>query len=70
MFELNIPKEVTINRSLAIRAAKTQKIKTDTGIEISFPAEYFENQDYFKIINNPDGTLSIEIKNIGKIISK
>lgn len=45
-------------------------IKTDTGIEITFPTDYFENHDYIEVVNNPNGTLSIEIKNIGKITNK
>ena len=68
--QLNLPKEVKINRNLAVRTGKSQKIRTDTGIEISFPAEYFQNNEYIEIINNPNGTISIELKNIGKIINK
>ncbi len=68
--QLNLPKEIKINRNLAVRTGKSQKIKTDTGIEISFPAEYFQNNEYIEIINNPNGTISIELKNIGKIINK
>jgi nucleoid-associated protein YejK len=52
------------------RAEKSQKIKTDTGIEITFPVNYFHNKDYIEFINNPDGTISIQIKNIGKIINR
>lgn len=74
-FELQIskaqlPPDVKIEKTLAIRTGKNHKIKTDTGIEITFPAEYFENHDFIEFINNPDGTLSIELKNIGKILNK
>lgn len=74
-FELQIskaqlPSDVKIEKTLAIRTGKNHKIKTDTGIEITFPAEYFENHDFIEFINNPDGTLSIELKNIGKILNK
>lgn len=65
-----LPKSIKIEKSLAVRTGKNHKIKTDTGIEITFPAEYFENHDYIEFINNPDGTISIELKNIGKIINK
>ena len=65
-----LPKEIKLEKSLAVRTGKNHKIKTDTGIEITFPAEYFENHDFIEFINNPDGTISIELKNIGKIINK
>lgn len=46
-----------------------QKIKTDLGIEINIPVQYYNNKDRLEFINNPDGTISIIIKNIGKVIS-
>lgn len=66
----NLPGEVIINRSFAIKTGRNHKIKTDTGIEISFPSEYIENNNFIEIINNSDGTISIELKNIGKILNK
>ena len=61
---------VKIDRDFCVKKGKNHKIKTDTGIEISFPVDYFDNKDYMEFVNNPDGTLSIELKNIGKIINK
>ncbi|MEO3110649.1 nucleoid-associated protein, partial [Turicibacter sanguinis] len=49
---------------------KTQKIKTDTGIEITIPLDYYNNKDYIEVINMPDGRLSIQIKNVGNIENK
>ena len=49
---------------------KTQKLKTDTGIEITIPLDYYHNKDYIEVINMPDGRLSIQIKNIGNIENK
>ena len=46
------------------------KIKTDTGIEISFPVEYLKNREFIEIKTNDDGTLRIELKNINKIVNK
>lgn len=46
---------------------RVQKIKTDTGVEINFPPDFYENADKMEFINNPDGTISIVIKNIGRI---
>jgi hypothetical protein len=65
----DIPNVVKVDMDLAIKKGKNHRIKTDTGIEIAFPADYFKNTDYIEIINNPDGTLSIALKNIGKIIN-
>lgn len=64
-----IPDTVKVDLALAMKKGKNHKIKTDTGIEIAFPADYFKNTDYIEIVNNPDGTLSIQLKNIGKIIN-
>ncbi|MDR0843498.1 MAG: nucleoid-associated protein [Acidobacteriota bacterium] len=61
---------IRLDRNIISKSSKTHKIKTDTGIEISVPVEYFQNRDYIDFFNNPDGTISIELKNIGKIINK
>ena len=65
-----IPATVKIDKDLAIKAGKSHKIKTDTGIEITFPVDYFQNNEYIEFINNPDGTLSIALKKIGSIVNK
>jgi hypothetical protein len=65
-----IPETVRIDKSFAIRTGRNHKIKTDTGIEISIPVDYFQNKEYVEFTNNPDGTLSIELKNIGKITNR
>jgi len=66
----NVPEKVKMNEYISKKAAGNIKIVTDKGIEISFPAEYYNDEDYFTIINNEDGTLSIRINNIGEIINK
>lgn len=68
--QAKLPANVKLEKNIALRTGKNHKIKTDTGIEITYPAEYFENHDYIQFINNPNGTLSIELKNIGKITNK
>lgn len=68
--EAKMPDDVAIQKEFAQRTGRSHKIKTDTGIEITFPSEYVENTDYIQFINNPDGTISIELKNIGKITNK
>lgn len=47
-----------------------QNLITDTGIEIRIPMEQYQNKDKVDFLTNPDGTISVLIKNIGNIISK
>ena len=68
--EKQIPDEIKIEKTLAIKTAKNHRIKTDTGIEVIFPAEYSENHDFIEFVNNPNGTISIQLKNIGNIVNK
>ena len=65
-----IQHSVKVDKNFALRRGKSHKIVTDTGIEVTFPAEYFQNTDFIEFINNPDGTLSIELKNISKLTNK
>ncbi len=61
---------IQIPQKIAEKKFKTHKIKTDTGIEINFPLSYYDNSDMIEFSNNPDGSISIIIKNVGKIINK
>ncbi|MGE4284178.1 MAG: nucleoid-associated protein [Clostridia bacterium] len=63
-------KAIPVTERIAEKRFKTQKIKTDTGIEINLPIEYYGNKEKIEFINNPDGTISIVIKNINKISDK
>lgn len=60
-------KSIPINERIVEKNFRKQKIKTDTGIEISLPIEYYGSADKIEFINNTDGTISILIKNINKI---
>lgn len=68
--EHELPEEMHISSRPAMRKMKNQRIRTDSGIEISFPTEYSGNPDVIEFINNPDGTISIEIKHIEKITNR
>ncbi len=68
--EAQLPKEVDVDPVTVSRKLKNQKIKTDTGIELSFPIEYFQDPEKIEFINHEDGTISIEIKNVGKIMNR
>ncbi|MEG0072084.1 MAG: nucleoid-associated protein [Raoultibacter sp.] len=65
--EEELPNRVVVEKAVAKRVAKTHKIRTDTGIDISFPAEYGKNPDFIQFVSGSDGLLSIELKNIGSI---
>ena len=62
-----LPERVVVEKTVAKRVAKSHKIRTDTGIDITFPAEYGENPDFIEFVSSPNGLISIELKNIGSI---
>lgn len=68
--EHEIPKNVEVPKQYVTTKLKNQKIKTDTGIELSFPTEYSENSHFIEFRKKDDGTISIEIKNVAKITNK
>lgn len=55
--------EKTISRSF-----DKQRIKTDNGIEIKIPMELYNDPSKMEFITEPDGKISIVIKNINKIL--
>lgn len=64
--EERLPERVPVERAQVERAAvRNHKIRTDTGIEISFPAEMVDNPDYIEFANEPNGLISISLRNIG-----
>lgn len=60
-------KRIEISEKAAEKSFMRQKIKTDTGIEINLPIEYCSDNGKVEFINNPDGSISILIKNVGRI---
>lgn len=68
--EADIPARITVDNEKVVQSIRSHKIKTDTGIEIKIPTEYLENSRYVEFINNSDGTISIQLKNIGKIVNR
>ncbi|MBP3884418.1 MAG: nucleoid-associated protein [Olsenella sp.] len=68
--ERDLPEEVPVKRGVANRLAKNHKIKTDTGIEITFPSQYAADSNYIEFTTDSEGYVSIVIKNVGKIENK
>lgn len=48
----------------------SHKIKTDTGIELTIPSNYFDDTDYLEFVKNIDGSMSITLKGIQNITNK
>lgn len=62
--ESGLPYEVKLDKPFVQREFKMQKFKADNGIEIKCPSELFRDPDSVVLINNPDGTISITLKNL------
>lgn len=65
--ERELPEHMPLQREAVRRVAKTHKIRTDTGIEITFPAEYSKTSEYITFTSEADGRISIQLKNINHI---
>ncbi|MCC8169974.1 MAG: nucleoid-associated protein, partial [Oscillospiraceae bacterium] len=68
--DANVPEKVEMNSYVTKKIGSNVKLSTDIGVELSFPAEYYRDGKYIDIINNEDGTISIQINNIGELINK
>lgn len=67
----HLPKIVSVDkRAVAQKRVRNHRIVTDTGIEVSFPAEYGENTDMIEFSTESNGLISISLKNIGSIENK
>ncbi|MBO5474354.1 MAG: nucleoid-associated protein [Lachnospiraceae bacterium] len=53
-----------------VRKYQSQHLYTDTGIEIKIPMEQYKNPRCVEFITNPDGTVSVLIKNIEHLEAK
>lgn len=58
----------TVDEAHKKKIKRSQKIKTASGVEIVLPYDYTANGENLEIINHPDGTLSIQLKNLGELL--
>lgn len=65
-----VEKDVEVEYVKPTKADVVQKIKTDRGIELIIPIDFMNSKDLVEFQNNPDGTISIQLKNIMHISSK
>lgn len=54
-------------REISEKKFGKQKLKMSNGIELIVPIEVYRNGEVIEFVNNPDGTVSIVLKNIEKI---
>ncbi len=68
--EAGISEPVKIDKEATLKKLRNHKLKTDTGIELSIPIDYFDNTEFVEFNNNADGSLSITLKHIQNIVNK
>ena len=66
-----LPKEeITVKNEKTTKKFEKQFLTTDSGIEINIPMEEYNNKQHVEFITNPNGTISVLIKNVNRITSK
>ena len=65
-----VKEEVLPQSENTVRKFQSQHLFTDTGIEIKIPMEQYKNPRSVEFITNPDGTVSVLIKNIEHLEAK
>lgn len=62
------PDSLKMNEGQTKKLKRTQRIKTASGVEIILPFEYVSRSENLNIVNNSDGSVSIELKNLGELL--
>lgn len=65
-----VKEEIQPQSENTVRKYQSQHLYTDTGIEIKIPMDQYKNPRSVEFITNPDGTVSVLIKNIGHLEAK
>ena len=65
-----VKEEIQPRSDNTVRKYQSQHLYTDTGIEIKIPMEQYKNPQRVEFITNPDGTISVLIKNIEHLEAK
>ena len=68
--EAGFTEPVEVNTDAVLKKVCKHKLKTDTGIELTIPIDYFDNTEYVEFNNNEDGSLSITLKHIQNIVNR
>ncbi len=59
-----VKEEIQPQSETTVRKFQSQHLYTDTGIEIKIPMEQYKDPRRVEFVTNPDGTISVLIKNI------
>ena len=65
-----VKEEIQPHSENTVRKYQSQHLYTDTGIEIKIPMDQYKNHRSVEFITNPDGTVSVLIKNIEHLEAK
>lgn len=65
--EASLPEEAPVRRGVANRLTKSHRIRTDTGVEITFPSELAEKPGYLDFSTDAEGRITITVGNVAKI---
>lgn len=65
-----VKEEIQPRSENTVRKYQSQHLYTDTGIEIKIPMDQYKNPRSVEFITNPDGTVSVLIKNIEHLEAK
>lgn len=65
--ESHLPEEMPVRRGAANRMTKNHRIRTDTGIEITYPSEYVHKPELISIEREEDGSMRITLRGIAHI---
>lgn len=57
-------------QEIAVKKYGKQKLKLSNGIEMTIPLEVYSDPNLIEFVNNPDGTISVTIKNVEEVISR
>ncbi|WP_295713594.1 nucleoid-associated protein [uncultured Mitsuokella sp.] len=68
--DAGITEPVRMDPEATLKKVSRHKLKTDTGIELTIPTDYFDNTEFVEFNNNDDGTLSITLKHISNIVNR
>ena len=68
--DAGITEPVRMDPEATLKKVSRHKLKTDTGIELTIPTDYFDNTEFVEFNNNEDGTLSITLKHISNIVNR
>lgn len=65
--ETILPKEI---KGVSEKKYGKQKLKLSNGIELIVPLEVYRNVDLIEFVNQPDGTISVMIKNVEDVFNR